>query len=91
MNKQCVKCRTSELFRLRVKYCTLATGPQKRQRHTMAQRRRCVRHSRFAIVHWLIVVMYCPPFKSDSVWIMGLCQFLNNSACRGSVRVKGMG
>jgi len=33
------------------------------------------RHSRFTLVHWLIVVIYCPPFGSDSVWSMGLGQF----------------
>jgi len=28
-------------------------------------------HSRRAIVHWLIVVIYCPPRVSDSVWSTG--------------------
>jgi len=38
------------------------------------------RHGRFAVEHWLIVVMFCPPFGSDIVRSTGLCQFANNSA-----------
>jgi len=72
--------------------CVDSRSVENTQRRTAAQRHYgavVCRHSRYAVVHWLTVVMYCPPFGYDSVWSTGLCQFSNNSARHGSVRVRG--